>query len=371
MIKSFKLLAAVVFCCGALFFSSGAAESAQPAATATAVPSESAVVMEIHSGRVIYECNADERRPMASTTKILTAITVIESCGDLDREVTVPENCVGVEGSSIYLQEGEVLTVRQILYGLMLQSGNDCAETLACFSAGSIGKFADQMNRKAFEIGAAHSHFVNPHGLHDPDHFTTARDLAIISAYAMKNATFREIVSTRKIQIPWANHDYPRVLVNKNKMLNEFEGATGIKTGFTKAAGRCLVSSAKRDSGEYVCVVLNCPPMFERSKQLLEDAFSNYDCSPIFRKGEKLGEIGIEGTDRVLDVGLNCDFAYPLTKAERISLRVSVEIRPSVPAPVRMEESVGNIQVYNGNQLIFSQKLYTILGSIDGREGIE
>ncbi len=208
--------------------------------------SSSEIVMELNSLRVLHEKNSNEKKYMASTTKILTAITIIENC-DLNDVVTITKETIGIEGSSIYLEEGEKLTVKDLLYGLMLRSGNDCAETLAVFCCGSVQSFATLMNNTAQKIGAINSNFVNPHGLHDDNHYTTAYDLALISCYAIKNPIFKEIVSTKKVSIPHTTRGYDRVLINKNKMLNEFDGATGIKTGFTKKAGRCLVSSCFRN----------------------------------------------------------------------------------------------------------------------------
>lgn len=245
------------------------------AAEAYTTSARSAIVVERGTGKVLYEKNADERLPIASTTKILTAITVIRYGGNLEREVTVPDCAVGVEGSSIYLQKDERLRVIDLLYGLMLQSGNDCAVALACLTSGSVENFAMLMNHVARKAGASDSHFANPHGLPDDKHFSTARDMAAISSFAMANETFRAIVSTKVYKdCPYAGRDYNRVITNKNKMLTMLEGGNGIKTGYTKAAGRCLVSSAERDGKEIVCVVLSCGPMFEESCGLIEEAFS-------------------------------------------------------------------------------------------------
>ena len=237
--------------------------------------SVSEIIMDVNSGRVLFENNAYEKKYMASTTKILTAICIIENCNISD-VITVTDKTVGVEGSSIYLEVGEKLSVKDLLYGLMLRSGNDCAETLAVYCSGSIDKFSLLMNETAKKIGALNSNFVNPHGLHNDNHYTTAYDLALISRYAMKNQDFRSIVATKAVKIPFTTKNYDRYLTNKNKMLKEFDGANGIKTGYTKKAGRCLVSSCYRNGLELICVVLNCPPMFERSKSLLTQSFENY-----------------------------------------------------------------------------------------------
>ena len=221
-----------------------------PHITSVNASNSSEIVMELDSKRVVYSLNENQKMYMASTTKILTAITIIENC-NLEDIVIVKKQTTGVEGSSIYLQEGEKLSVKDLLYGLMLRSGNDCALTLAVHCSGSSENFARLMNDSARKIGANNSNFVNPHGLHDDNHYTTAYDLALISCYAMKNERFREIVSTKTVEIPFTTQNYNRRLVNKNKMLNEFEGSTGIKTGYTKKAGRCLVSSCKRNG---ICI---------------------------------------------------------------------------------------------------------------------
>ena len=233
------------------------------------------IVIEADTNRILHQKNINTKKYMASTTKILTAITIIENC-NLNDIVTVTKETVGVEGSSIYLEEGEEISVKDLLYGLMLRSGNDCAETLALYCSGDIKSFASLMNDTANKIGALNSNFTNPHGLHDDNHYTTAYDLAIISSYAMKNSTFREIVSKKSVNISFSTLDYDRHIVNKNKLLSSLDGATGIKTGYTKKAGRCLVSSCKRNGMELICVVLNCPDMFERSKNLINDSFNKY-----------------------------------------------------------------------------------------------
>ena len=223
--------------------------------------SKGEVVMEVMSGRVLHEKNPDEKLPMASTTKIVTAITVIENC-DINNEIIVPESCTGVEGSSVYLKAGERYKIIDLLYGLMLRSGNDAAETLAVGVGGSREGFVKLMNETAKKAGAFDSAFKNPHGLPDKGHYTTASDLAKISCYAMKNDIFRKIVSEKTYTATELTCGEKKIWKNKNKMLFNFEGANGIKTGYTVKAGRCLVSSAIRNGMELVAVVLDSPQMF-------------------------------------------------------------------------------------------------------------
>ena len=316
--------------------------------------------MEVDSNRVIHEKNAHEKKYMASTTKILTAITVIENC-DLNSKVAVGNETVGIEGSSIYLRAGEVLTVKELLYGLMLRSGNDCAETLAVFCSGSIKDFALLMNKTAEKIGSKNSNFVNPHGLHDDNHYTTAYDLALISCYAMKNDNFREIVGTKSVKISNSLGENQRLLINKNKMLKNLEGATGIKTGYTKKAGRCLVSSCMRDGGEYVSVVLNCGPMFERSTELLNSAFKNYSVKRIVDSENILAFIPINGSDEECAVGIKKDILLPLTEIESDNLDIVINVPKCVDRPIKKEEIIGSLDIYYQNNLLFSEKIYTII----------
>ncbi|MBE5754325.1 MAG: D-alanyl-D-alanine carboxypeptidase [Clostridiales bacterium] len=317
------------------------------------------IVIELNSGRVLHEKNAYEKKYMASTTKILTAITVIENCR-IDDVITVTKETVGVEGSSIYLEVGEKLSIKDLLYGLMLRSGNDCAETLAVYCSGSINKFAELMNNIANKIGARYSNFTNPHGLHDENHYTTAYDLALISRYAMNNEIFREIVGKKSVIIPHITQKYDRKLINKNKMLTEFEGANGIKTGYTKKAGRCLVSSCIRDGMELICVVLNCPPMFERSKELLSESFNNYHNVKVVESNNIIGFIKEENNKNSYAIHVKNDIILPLTNEEKENIRIEYNYEKTVKSPLKSDEHVGYIEIYTQNNLIFKEKIYTI-----------
>lgn len=232
---------------------------------------------ELYTGQTLHSRNAGVRLPMASTTKIMTALIIIEDC-NADEVITVPDEAVGVEGSSIYLKHGERISIKDLLYGLMLRSGNDSAVALAIHHSGDEQKFAQIMNERAVKMGATNTHFTNPSGLPDDSHYTTAHDLCIIACRAMKNQTFRKIVSSKSYSGEYRSY------VNKNKILSRVEGANGIKTGYTLKAGRCLVSSAEREGMDVVCVVLNCPDMYERSQKLIERAFSEYEIKSISPK---------------------------------------------------------------------------------------
>lgn len=322
--------------------------------------SSSEIVIETSSNRILHEKNANNKMFMASTTKILTAITVIENC-NLNDVITVTKDTTGIEGSSIYLEEGEKLTVKDLLYGLMLRSGNDCAETLAVHCSNDIESFAKLMNKTAQNIGAINSNFVNPHGLHDDNHYTTAHDLALISSYAMKNDDFREIVSTKVVDITSNKEGKFRRLVNKNKMLKEFEGSTGIKTGYTKKAGRCLVSSCIRNGMELICVVLNCPPMFERSKVLLSQCFEKYRLYDVIKNENIFDFIPIENSNTLCGLTLKSDVSYPLTEYEYENLKIECDYPKILRKPVKKDQEIGLVKFYCENNLLFTKKIYTIL----------
>lgn len=327
--------------------------------TAVSASNSAEIVMEVDTNRIVYSYNADAKKYMASTTKILTAIVIIENC-NLNEVVEVNKQTTGIEGSSIYLEAGEKLTVKQLLYGLMLRSGNDCAQTLAVHCSKNISNFAALMNQTALKIGANNSNFVNPHGLHDDNHYTTANDLALISCYAMKNQTFREIVATKSITIPFTTRNTKRLLINKNKILKEVDGATGIKTGYTKKAGRCLVSSAKRNGIEFVCVVLNCPSMFERSKTLLNKSLDNYKNYKVIDKSEILKFIDVKNGEKC-GVSVKNDVILPLTTQERENISIKIETPQTLNKPIKKNKEIGVVKIYCKNNLLFTEKIYTIL----------
>lgn len=256
--------------------------------SAGALSAEKAILVDAATGRVLFEKNADSKSLIASTTKIMTALVVCEQCNVLDR-MRIPREAVGVEGSSMYLQEGEVLTIQDLLYGLMLRSGNDAAVALAIYCGGTVEGFAELMNDKARVLGMTESHFVNPNGLDAPEHYSTARDLALLASYAMENPIFAKTVSTKTITIG------SRSLRNHNKLLWMVDGADGVKTGFTKAAGRILVSSAERNGRRLVCVTINAPDDWNDHNALLEEGFSRYEVQRLVSAGDVVGTAEIAG----------------------------------------------------------------------------
>lgn len=282
---------------------------------------QSAIVMERTSKRVLFSKNCDECLPIASTTKIVTALTAINHT-NLDDVVEIPSEACGIEGSSIYLRAGEHLTVRELLYGLMLRSGNDAAVAIALHTAGSIERFAEMMNETASKLGLTDCHFANPHGLHDDNHYCSANDLAVITCEALNNPDFCEIVSTKTYRIANEGYDYDRVLVNKNKLLSNCDGADGVKTGYTKKAGRCFVGSATRNGMQVVVVVLNCGPMFEDTASMLDAAFANYSLKTIIPQNKICGSIEEKG--RKTFYACPERFQYPLKPDEQITIEITL-----------------------------------------------
>ncbi len=295
--------------------------------------------VELESGQILHEKNSHAKLPMASTTKIMTAYIIATEC-DLDEVITVDDLAVGTEGSSIYLKHGERISVKDLLYGLMLRSGNDAACALAIHHSGSIEKFVDKMNETAKELSAFDTNFKNPNGLPAEGHYTTAADLAKISCAAIKNKTFAEVVATKHYTGQF------RCFTNKNKLLAKFEGANGIKTGYTEKAGRCLVSSAKRDNMDVVCVVLNCYDMYERSEKILQSCFDGFSAEII-------------PSDRIFYYdSIPCH----LRKNERVVVPRGAELSYVIVGADDPNggDAFAKLEIYNENNLIFCENLYTI-----------
>ena len=282
----------------------------------SAVSAKHGILMDAATGRILYEKDADSRALIASTTKIMTALVVCEQCNVLDR-VQIPKEAVGIEGSSMYLREGEVLTVQELLYGLMLCSGNDAAVALAIYCGGTVEGFVALMNDKAHRMGLENTHFMNPNGLDAPDHYSTARDLAVLSAYAMKNPIFARTVSTASVRVG------QRYLTNHNKLLWQLEGADGVKTGFTKKAGRILVSSASRDGRRLICVTINDPDDWADHRNLLEQGFEKYTVKTLVHAGDILGTAAVpQGDEALVHLVAAEDFVYPVAQGEKVSIRL-------------------------------------------------
>lgn len=282
-----------------------------------AISAGSAVLMDAKTGRILYEKDPHNRHLIASTTKIMTALIVCEQCNVLDR-MRIPKEAVGIEGSSMYLREGEVLTVQELLYGLMLHSGNDAAVALAIYCGGTVEGFVELMNDKARTLGLSNTHFANPNGLDHPEHYSSAHDLAALAAYAMENPIFSKTVSTKTLTLG------QRSMKNHNKLLWTVEGADGVKTGFTRAAGRVLVSSAVREGRRLIAVTIRDPNDWQDHKAMLDQGFRNYQLKQLVSSGQQLGErFVINGTEDSVAVFATADFYYPVMADEQISVILS------------------------------------------------
>lgn len=254
------------------------------------ISAKASALYEPEEGQFIYEKNGDQRMPMASTTKIMTAIVVAKHC-ETDEVVIIGPESVGIEGSSAYLREGDEYTVLELLYALLLQSANDAATALAYYTAGGIEEFAELMNEEATTLKLENTHFTNPHGLDDEDHYTTAKDLARVGAELMENTILKEIVSTYKKTFTYGER--VRTYINHNKLLRLYEGGIGIKTGFTKRSGRCLVGAAERDGMTFISVTLDAPSDWSDHRAMLDFAFDNFERIELCRKGDLIREVTV------------------------------------------------------------------------------
>ena len=316
--------------------------SADPLQKLTA---RSAIVMDAVTGTVLYERDIDARRYPASTTKMMTLIVALEH-GKLDDIVTVSKNAEGVEGSTLWLVQGDKIPLGELLAGMMMHSGNDATVAVAEHIAGSVPAFVQMMNEKAGEIGAYNTHFVNPNGLPDDNHYTTAFDLAKIAAYGYSIPHFEEIVSRQEATYEWVK-DPSKQLRNENQMLWLYRGGNGVKTGYTEAAGRCLVSAARRDGMQLVAVVLDSYYMWNDSIALLDYGFQNARPKTLVKKGEVVAKVKVaDGRQDELELTA----AESMIAAEKVGENGKVEKKIEVPdevaAPVKKGDVVGKVVCY-------------------------
>ncbi|MBR6604186.1 MAG: D-alanyl-D-alanine carboxypeptidase [Clostridia bacterium] len=312
---------------------------------------ESAILINAENGEVYFEKNADKMLPMASTTKIMTALVALEG-SDLHDTVIIDRRAVGVEGSSVYLTDGELMTMEDLLYCLLLASANDAAEAIAIEIGGSIEGFAALMNKKANELGLKNTHFDNPHGLDSENHYTSAHDLALIAAYALHNPSFLKIVSTYKRNIQCEVGT--RYLINHNKLLRSYDGCIGVKTGFTKRSGRCLVSAAERNGMRLVAVTLNAPDDWNDHKRMLDHGFSSYQKLTLLGEGEYCVSLPIVGgkeqtillqsrgsIEAILPSGIGTD-----------DCKTEISLPHFLYAPIESGEIVGKVSCYLDGKLL-------------------
>ncbi len=346
-----------------------------PAGYAAGDHAAGAVLMDAESGRVLYGHDAHKPRLIASTTKLMTALVAVERAGDLDETVTVKGEWLGSEGSSIYLRAGEEITLRGLLYGLLLQSGNDAAMVIACHTAGSMEEFVELMNRRAAELGMKDSSFANPSGLDHENHYSTPYDMALLARACLNNSTVAELCATKSVTVG------TRTFVNHNKLLWRCEGCVGMKTGFTEKAGRTLVSAAVRDGQTLICVTLNDGDDWNDHRKLLDYGFRTYPRQVLCRAGEVLGAVAVEGSlIPTMPVAAKGELGYPLKAGEQ--LVPEVELLRSATAPLPPGVQLGELRwrldgevvaqmplVSQGNAgldlrepLTFLERLRTLLG---------
>lgn len=322
------------------------------------ISAETAVLIDAASGRVLYDRRMDAHMYPASTTKIMTALIVLETM-DPEEKITVSARAVSQEGSSIYLKDGEEILVKDLLYGMMLRSGNDAATAAAEGAAGSVEKFALLMNERAASLGLQNSNFTNPSGLQDENHYSTAYDLAMITREALKNDMFREIAAAKTYHAGREGADAYNYFCNKNKTVFQYEGATGVKIGYTMTAGRCLVASAEREGTELIAVVLNDHNWFEDAYRLMDYGFERFERVRLVPGQTPLTTAAVTGgdTDRV-KIGAAYDITCIQTEEESGELRIVYDIPAETAAPVKRWDPAGKADIYSDEEYIFSEELY-------------
>lgn len=319
------------------------------------VSSQYAVLIEQSSGRVLFEKGAHEKRRIASITKIMTAVLAIES-GKLNEMVKVSKNATRAEGSSLYLKENEDIKLEDLVYGLMLRSGNDAAVAIAEYIGGSVEGFAFLMNQKADEIGMLHSHFTNPHGLDDSnDHYSTAYDMAILTRYAMMSDTYKLIAGTEVHRAPNPTESWDRVWRNKNRLLTElYEYSTGGKTGFTKLAKRTLVSTATKDGMDLIAVTLNGPDDWNDHINMFETAFKTYEMVQVVDKGFISGIQSDRYKNKAI---VKHDFQYPVLETEKDEFELEYKLK-QLKSDRNIPEIIGELIITFEDQPIKTMPIY-------------
>ncbi len=315
---------------------------------------ECAVVLNASTGEVLFEKNAYKRHSMASTTKIMTALLAIES-GKLQSEIVVNKEMLRVEGTSMGLQENDSVSLMELVYGLLLASGNDAANVVAMFLAGSLEEFAVLMNMRAEEIGMKNTNFVTPSGLDSEEHYSTAYDMALLGMEAVKNPMFLSVCSSESAALTYGNPPYLRTLTNHNRLLKSYDFALGIKTGFTKKSGRCLVSYAKNGSKELVAVTLNAPDDWNDHRKMLDYGFSRLESFKVDSQLPK--NIPVVGSKSEA-VGVESD-SFSVSSSDTLKVSCRVILKKFIYAPVSERTIVGYCIYYIDNDLVEIVPVYT------------
>lgn len=308
------------------------------------VSAVSAIVINADTGSIVYEKSAFSERAMASTTKIMTALLTAEA-GDLDRKFTADGYAIQVEGTSMGLQQGDIVTRRALLYGMLLPSGNDAANAAAVSVSGSMGKFVELMNEKALSLGLKNTRFANPSGLDADGHFTTAYDLAMLTRAALQNPVFAEICRCADAEVEFGNPPYLRRLANSNKMLWQYEGCYGVKTGFTDNARRCLVSAAERGGVRLICVTLNAPDDWEDHRKMLDYGFGQVKRTELVLPSP-LSVPVIGGNKDKVSLVLSEKVTLPLSQSEIKAVSFELYAEPFLYAGFKAGEKAGKAEIY-------------------------
>lgn len=309
----------------------------------------SAVVMVAQTGEVVYSKNAHKKRSMASTTKIMTSLIAVEKA-DLKKQIKVKEDMVKVEGTSMGLLAGDTVSMENLVYGMLLQSGNDAANVTAMMLGGTIEKFSELMNQRAREIGMNNTNFVTPSGLDDENHYSTAYDMALLGCEAIKNAEFRKICSKTTARISYGNPPYMRTLSNHNRLLKAYEGCFGIKTGFTKKSGRCLVTACQRDDVTLVCVTLNDPNDWYDHKRMFDYGFENVKNKQLENLSFKINVLGGQKNT------VNCNLLYTpsISCMKDVEYTTKILLNKNEFAPIKKGDILGEVRYFNGEKEMFS-----------------
>ena len=304
----------------------------------------SAIVIEAKTGHIIYQRDANKKMFPASTTKMMTLITALEY-GKLDEMVTVSNNAFGAEGSTLWLEAGEKIPLGDLLSGMMMISGNDAAIAIAEHVDGSVSKFAAHMTKRAKELGAKGTHFTNANGLPDENHYTTAYDLAMLAAYGYTLDHFEEIVSTQEKTFPWV-HDPSHLLRNENQMLWLYQGGNGVKTGYTDAAGRCLVSAANRNGIQLIAVVLDSLYLWNDSIALLDYGFSQVSTETLVKANETVNTLPIlSGRKKTMSVKTTDEIVMPTFKNDDDAYEIDYDVPSFLRAPIKKGDTIGKVHV--------------------------
>lgn len=350
--KKWLSLMLAVLCC--LHLCCPAVHAADP----LGISAQAYVLMEADTGKVLLSKNGDEKRPIASTTKIMTTLLCLESSG-LDDWFVVDPEAIRVEGSSMGLQEGDVVTKRMLCYGMLLPSGNDAANATAVRLAGSIPEFAKLMNARAARIGMTHTCFVTPSGLDAEGHGASARDMGLLARTAMQNPDFRAICSQSRAEVCFGNPPYNRWLKNTNKLLTMYEGVVGVKTGFTDEAGRCLVSFCERDGVSLLCVTLHAKDDWNDHMKLYDYGFAHVVSQPV-EPPDALSVSVVGGTADTVALRTRDPLSVGTDNGDLRQLTVQVQVEPFLYAPVPENARVGNLAYYYEGRHVADVPLYTV-----------